>query len=142
MTLVTADTNLLASGVARRNPATAPAQFLDAWRDGRFDLVLSEHILGELARTLSLPYFRRYVSPTDADAFVALLRTDAVVVPLTVAVEGVATHPEDDLVLATSLSGRVDYLVTGDSKLQGLGAYQGVILVTPRDFILLLDRIQ
>lgn len=141
MKLVTADTNVLASGVARRNPDAAPALFLDAWRGRRFDLLLSEHILAELARTLALPYFRRHVTPADAAAFIVLLRADALISPLTVAVRGVATHPEDDLVLATVLSGRADYLVTGDIKLQGLGAYQGVTIVTPRAFVTLLDRL-
>ena len=135
MMLVTADTNLLASGVARRNPDAAPAQFIDAWRAGRLTLLLSEHILAELARTLSLPYFQRHVTPAQAAAFIALLRSDALIVAITATVHGAATHPEDDLVLATALSGQVEYLVTGDTKLQRLGSYAGMTIASPRAFV-------
>jgi hypothetical protein len=44
----------------------------------------------------------------------------------------VATHPEDDLILATALSGAADYLITGDSKLQKLGTFQSVTILSPR----------
>jgi predicted nucleic acid-binding protein len=41
----------------------------------------------------------------------------------------------DDLILATALSAQADYLVTGDSQLQGLGAYRGVAIISPREFL-------
>ena len=50
-----------------------------------------------------------------------------------------ATHPEDDLVLAAAVSARSDYLVTGDKKLQDLRSYQGVTIVTPREFLTILE---
>ncbi len=51
-----------------------------------------------------------------------------------------ATHPEDDLVLATAVSAAADYLVTGDKQLQRLGGYHGVAIVSPRDFLALLQQ--
>ena len=103
MTLVVGDANLLASGFVRRKEDTAPVLFLDAWRAGRFTLVVSQHLLIEVRRTLHRPYLQRFLSPAIADGFVTLLATDAVIVPITASVRGVATHPEDDLVLATAL---------------------------------------
>ena len=52
---------------------------------------------------------------------------------------GVATHPEDDLVLATAVSAQADYLVTRDRQLLKLGSYQGVAIVSPTEF---LDELQ
>jgi predicted nucleic acid-binding protein len=46
----------------------------------------------------------------------------------------VATHPEDDLILATAIARGASYLVTGDRKLRAVGAFQEVILLSPRDF--------
>ncbi len=60
---------------------------------------------------------------------------------ITVVVDGVATHPEDDHVLATVVSARARYLVTGDKKRQRLRRYRGVTILSPRDFLILLDRI-
>ncbi len=58
---------------------------------------------------------------------------------ITAEVHGVATHAEDDLILATAISARVEYLVTGDKKLQELRSYQGVAIVSPREFLDILE---
>jgi predicted nucleic acid-binding protein len=43
------------------------------------------------------------------------------------------------VILATAVSARADYLVTGDRQLLALGEYQGVQMVTPRDFLAILS---
>ncbi|TAK37024.1 MAG: PIN domain-containing protein [Chloroflexota bacterium] len=44
------DTNVLASGFVRRNPTSPVVQLLDAWHARLYTLVISEHIIAELAR--------------------------------------------------------------------------------------------
>ena len=68
-----------------------------------------------------------------------LLELQASFRPITREVHGVATHPEDDLILATAVSASADYLVTGDRHLQALGSYEGVRIVSPRDFLTILE---
>ncbi len=130
------DTNVLASWlVGRYRPESTPGGIIRAWRNGAFRLSVSEILLVELRRTLSQlsqPYFRERLTDAEiADAFV-LFQREAVFISLTVAVVGVATHPEDDLVLATTASALSDYLVTGDKRLQEVAAYHGVLLLSPR----------
>jgi putative PIN family toxin of toxin-antitoxin system len=134
------DTNVLASGFL--NPEPTPGQLLAAWREGLYTLVISEHILTELARTFRRPYFSRRLSPAQQAANITLLRQQATLTELTVSVTGIATHPEDDLILATALSGRAEYLVSGDAPLrQRLGAsYQAVRIVTPQEFLDILRK--
>jgi putative PIN family toxin of toxin-antitoxin system len=134
----TLDTNVLASGFAAGRRTSPPAQIVDAWRARLFTLATSEHILSEPERTFTRPYFARFLTPQEAADAITLLRSRAVVTTITVVVEGVATHPEDDLVLATAVSAGADYLVTGDQQLQQLGRYQGVTIVSPRRFLELL----
>ncbi len=131
------DTNVLASGFASR--ASVSGQLLHYWTYAAFDLVLSEHILNELHRTLQKPYFQQKLTQAQVAADLALLRREARIIPVTAIVQGVATHPEDDVVLATAVSGGADYLVTGDKKLQDLKTYQGVTILSPRDFLQLLQ---
>jgi len=52
---VTADANILASGMSRlrTRPDAAPVQFIQAWQANRFTLVLSDHVLGEVGDALS-----------------------------------------------------------------------------------------
>ena len=74
------------------------------------------------------------------EAAVALLRTEAILTPITVPVVGVATHPEDDLVLATGLSAGADYLGTRDRQLLKLGTYGGMRIVSPGELLGILER--
>jgi putative PIN family toxin of toxin-antitoxin system len=46
----------------------------------------------------------------------------------------VCRDPDDDVVLATALAGRVDYLVTGDDDLLALKNYCGIKIRSPRKF--------
>jgi putative PIN family toxin of toxin-antitoxin system len=91
--------------------------------------------LEELERTFQKPYFRRYLTAKQSARFLLLLRKRATVSPITVVVHGIATHPEDDRILATAISAKADYLVTGDTKLQRLGTYKAVTILSPRRFL-------
>jgi putative PIN family toxin of toxin-antitoxin system len=133
MKRVVLDTNILASGAISATGTVS--RILDAWRSGQFSVIVSAPILDELERTFQKPYFRRYLTERQSSRFLQLLRKRATVSPITVAVHGIATHPEDDLILATAVSAKADYLVTGDSKLQRVGTYQGVRILSPRRFL-------
>ena len=75
------DTNVLASALLRRGGI--PDTILRHWRRRAFQLVLSEHILTELARTLEQPYFKSRLPEGQGERDVTLLRRAARVVPLT-----------------------------------------------------------
>lgn len=134
------DTNILASGTV--TASTSPGQILDRWLDGQFELVVSEHIIEELESTLNKPYFQKHLTPKATTAFTELLQNEATVTPITIQVKGIATHPEDDLVIAAAVSGKVDYLVTGDGPLlRKVGSsYKGVTLISPSDFLEVLKK--
>jgi len=61
---------------------------------------------------------------------------------IAVQVAGVATHPEDHLVLAAAISARVDYLVTSDRRFRTrVPRYEGIVLLSPAEFLTILgDR--
>ncbi len=115
-----------------------------AWQANRFTLLISEGMILELAGKLVEPRIaQKYGLTTDDASFTtALLRTQGSLVAVS---DSQVTHitgdPEDDLVLATAHLGRADYLVTGDRKLLGLGEYEGVAIVSPREFLsLIMER--
>ena len=133
MIVAVLDTNVLVSAFPAHG--TVPASLIDAWRQGAYHLVVSEHILEELTETWRDPYWRARFSPTESAAAITLLRSAAIVTALTVEVAGVATHPEDDLILATAVAGDATYLVTGDRKLRAVGTFQDVTILSPREFL-------
>lgn len=101
-------------------------------------MILSDHIFLELERALTDPYFTRRLATDDIAAYLDFVRRAATFTPLTVTVQDVAAHAADDLVLATAVSAQADYLVTGDKKLQGVGTFGGVTIVSARRFLGLL----
>jgi putative PIN family toxin of toxin-antitoxin system len=133
VTRVVLDTNVLAPGFVGMTGAAA--RLVNRWRDGAYELVVSEHLLAELARAFADPYYAIRVHPDQARAILLLLRTTAVLTPITVAVSGVATQPEDDLVLATGLSGEAAYLATRDKQLLKLARYRGLAILHPVDLL-------
>jgi len=48
--------------------------------------------------------------------------------PITRRVQGIATHPEDDLVVAAAISADIDNLISGDTQLQRLEIHEGVTI--------------
>ena len=136
MLRVVLDTNQFVSSVLVHHGL--PAQVLDAWRQRQFILIVSPAIIAELRFTLNYPRIRRKYPITDADvqSLVALLTHDAVVVPGTVTVSGVIPDdPDDERVLACAVEGQAELIVSGDRHLLELDQYQGIPVITAREFL-------
>lgn len=140
MILLTPDANVLASGITHEH--TPPGRLLGEWSAGRIQFVVSEPLLKEVQQALAKPYFQR-LRPIDVlTREIAALSTGSVMVEVSRSVQGVATHPEDDVILATALSGSAAFLVTGDHDLLRLGSYEGVTIVTVRAFLAMLPGLR
>ena len=143
MILATLDTNILASGVRKLDdPVSTPGQVLSRWIEGEFDLACLSPILVELERTLNNRYFRRNLTDDQIADVLQLLRSQSSMTELSVTVVGVASHTADDLILATAASARASFLVTGDQALLDLREYDGVRIVSAREFLTILEQQQ
>ena len=138
MTRAVFDANVLAPAFA--NPTATAGRLIALWQAGGFELVVSEHVIAELRRTYADRYYAARMTSQQVDAAVAALRAAALVTILTVPVSGVATHPEDDLILSTALSAGADFLCTRDRQLLKLGMYQGLRIVSPGHLLALLTN--
>jgi putative PIN family toxin of toxin-antitoxin system len=103
-------------------------------------LILSEHILSELTRALNDRYFRERRSPASRAHYIEEIRMIATIVTPDVNLHGVATHPEDDVVLATAVAGQADFLCTRDRQLLNLRQVQGIVIVSPGELLSLLPQ--
>ena len=100
---------------------------------------MSDHILAELLRTLTNSYFAARISVQQRETAIETILKYASFEQVSEPVRGIATHPEDDLVLATAISAEADYLVTGDRQLLALGHPDRMGIVSAREFIPILD---
>ena len=124
---VVLDTNVLLAGLATHGLCDALVTLI--YRD--HVVILSEHILGEVAR-----HYRGKFKATksQADAAVAILRSASEIVE-PAAVPPKTVRDKDDLpVLGTAIAGVPTCIVTGDQDLLTRGHFRGIDIVTPRTF--------
>ena len=120
---VVLDTNVLISGLLFAGGP--PLRLMDAWRGGAFDLVLSDFVIDEMTRVWSHLAPRLKQTPADLSDFLDMLYLRGELVQLDQAMlAGAAAtalrDPNDVPILATLLSSRADWLVTGDNDLLAL----------------------
>lgn len=137
MRRVTLDANVLAPSFTGGRGASR--RLIEHWEDDDDELVISEHLLAELRRAFQDPYYRTRVSSQQAERVLTLLRAQAQFTAQFVPVVGVATHPEDDLVLSTALSGDASVLCTRDKQLLRLREYEAVAILSPGELLALLE---
>ena len=125
------------------NPSGTPAMLLQRARAGAFSLCLSEDILEETARALNRPRIQQgYGYATeDVEHFLATLIQTADIVHDIGNVPPVSRDPNDDVIIAAAVAAKATHLVTGDNDLLSLGSHEGVRIVTPRDFLHLLEPV-
>jgi len=133
------DTNVLVSALF--SSTSLPANLIELWRRGLFDLLTSADQLDELMRVTRYPKIRDRLTPALAGRLINELR-DLAVVLKDLPVVTVSPDPYDNYLLATAAAGGADFLVTGDKRdLLPLGRYGGSKIVTVRDFLVLNKRL-
>lgn len=101
-------------------------------------MVTSEVILGELESVLRRPkILRTFGGPTPSELreYLFVLRANAdIVTPVGTLDPIPEITPDDLMVLATTVTGKANVLVTGDAALLALKMIKGIPIVTPRSF--------
>jgi putative PIN family toxin of toxin-antitoxin system len=143
MIRVVLDANVIVSGVIHQ--AGPPGQLLQAALDaGKFTLVTSPSLLQEVAEALWEEKIRKYHRWDQQQllAFVARLHRHSQVTPGQLQVRVIADDPDDNAVLGCAHEGNAAYIITGDRHLLSLGAYEGITIVTPVQFLRVLAEHQ
>ena len=95
------------------------------------DLVLSRHILDEVARKLRMKFL--VGEALIQKSLAAMTRAAELVEPSDVPREA-CRDPDDLPVLGTAAAGRAELLVTVDNDLLELGSFEGTAIIRPGDF--------
>jgi putative PIN family toxin of toxin-antitoxin system len=117
-------------------PLGPPAQILRSARSGEIELVVSPHLLSELATVLARDKPRRYVSVEEAAEYVQGLARIGITVADPPLERSITRDPDDDYLAALATASGADVLVSGDRDL--LDADIDVTVLTPRE---LTDRV-
>jgi putative PIN family toxin of toxin-antitoxin system len=133
------DTNVLVSALI--SPAGVPATVIEAWRDGRFELVSSPALLAELEAVPRRPRIRRSAGLGDAGVrdLIALIAAAAIIIRPRSRLS-VLDDDADNRLLQAVTAAAADYLVTGDGELLARSSSAGADIVTPLRFRVILSE--
>ena len=126
---VVLDTNVLMSGIFFGGP---PATIIAAWAEGELELLASVDILTEYRRVGDR--LRKKYPAVDLNPVLDLvIRESRIVEPVPINAD-VCSDKDDLKFLACALAGNADCVVSGDRALLRASGYEGIEVMTPRQF--------
>lgn len=126
---VVLDTNVVISGIFFGG---IPGRILESWREGELQLVFSPRIFEEYRRVAEILETKH--GPLEIMSILALLLSEGVLVQDSELPEPVCDDPDDDKFLACALTSGTTIIVSGDRDLLDLDRYEGIDILTPREF--------
>ncbi len=129
---VVCDTNVLIAGLV----ADGLCRDIVKRRLLTLELFSSQALLDELAKKLR----EKFDLDPDELPILDAYRQKVVIVRPTVLPKPVCRDPDDDQVLATAIAAQAVVILTGDDDLLVLKEHQGIRILSPRQFVALLDQ--
>lgn len=123
------DTNVFVSGVFFAGP---PYQILEAWRDGKLQMVISQQILDEYMRVGEI--LSSQFPAISLQPIFELVTVEAEIVFPHTLPEPVCDDPDDDKFLACAIASKCKLIVSGDKHLLQVSGFKGVDIIKPREF--------
>lgn len=130
------DTNVLVSGLI--NPLGPPGQILTLFLDNQFTLLTDSRIVLEYKRVLSshhLPF-----SQSTAQKLIEFVSQEGESISAA-PISQRLVDPDDEAFLEVALSGKADFLITGNLKHFPTNSNWDVKIVSPREFIEIFRKV-
>ena len=127
--IVVFDTNVLIAAIITEGICS---KLLHRARAGEFSLVSCPFIMQELRRILSKKF--RLGKDEITSSMEPISEAISKVIEHSLKVKDTCRDADDDNIIACAVAAKAGYLVTGDTDLLALKSYQGVKIITPRDF--------
>ncbi|MDZ8140761.1 MAG: putative toxin-antitoxin system toxin component, PIN family [Nostoc sp. DedQUE04] len=127
------DTNVLLSAIGWKG---SPYHCIDLARQGRVKGLICPEILDELTEKLEQ---KLKFTPIQVIETIADLLTFLRLITIANTLNFLTTDPNDNMVLECAVVGNATHIVTGDKRhLLPLGSYQGIAIVSAKDFLTLV----
>ena len=131
MVRVVLDTNVFVSILLKSKSCL---KIRNAFLDGAFDIVTSPDLIKELIATIGKPKFKNIFDHHEIKNLIELINIDAI---LSIPEEKITVcrDPADNIILECAVSGKADFIVTGDKDLLTLKSFRKVPIITPKKFL-------
>ena len=131
------DTSVLVAALARSS--SSARRIVDAWREGRLDVVSSRATLREAELVLDSRWLGRLVSRERITALLQLLRTRSTMVEIAPLGDLALKDEGDRRLVEAAVAGNATYLVSADQELLRYRGYGSTEFVTPAEFLRLVS---
>ena len=136
------DTNLYISFLLKPGSPAPPSTIVRAGLQGRFRLLIGDPTVDEvLNKTASKSSLSKKITRSQVDALLDVLVVAGEPISLAASViPAISRDRKDDYLLAYAIAGRATHLVTGDRDLVELEHDFGFQIVTPTQFVRILEQ--
>jgi len=128
MIKVVLDTNIIISGL--NFPKGKPAQILELLAYGVIRNFISESILEETAKILGEKFFWEKEKTKSAKLLNIFSKNIKPKNRL-----HIIPHQADNRIIECAVAGKVDFIISGDKHLLGIGVYRNIKIVTPDELL-------
>lgn len=134
------DTNVFVSGATIGT--NVPSHIINYWRNQDFVMVVSPQLIAEYEEVLRRPSVMEYtgLSLQESTHYIQEVKDRAYMTSGLLTLNVLKNDPDDNMVLACAKEGMATHLVTGNTKHFPSEEYQGIKIVTPRQFLSLLTK--
>ena len=135
MLKVVIDTNIFVSGVLVEG--SNPSLIIKAWkRAKKYQLFVTEEILQEILKVMQ----RLDVPHNIITDWNKVIRKNALFVVPSKKIEAIKEDPSDNKFLECAIESGADYIISGDKHLKGLKEFQGIKIVSAKEFLGILSK--
>jgi len=128
------DTNVLIAALI--HPRGTSASILNAWLDGRVEVIASEATMREAELVLGGGWLGRMVSAEAVESLLEALRTRSTLIEEPALIADLRLKDAGDLrMVEVAVGGGARYVVTTDREFLRQQGYAGVEFVTPSEFV-------
>jgi putative PIN family toxin of toxin-antitoxin system len=128
------DTNLWISFLITNNLNILSELFLFE----RFQIIFSDELFNEFLDVARRPKFKKYFDEKSVQLLIENISEQLEFIEVASAIT-ICRDLKDNFILALSIDGNVDYIVTGDKDLLSLNGFKGKKIITINEFIKIID---
>lgn len=111
-----------------------------AWKSGKLTLLFTEETLEEFVKVLHYPKFGLSEEEIDYLLYVEVLPFSEVIEKVYTLSENSCRDKDDTKFLECALSGKADFIVSGDNDLLTLKEFKGIRILNPSEFKEVLEK--
>ncbi|MDG6923809.1 MAG: putative toxin-antitoxin system toxin component, PIN family [Nitrososphaerota archaeon] len=117
-----------------------PRELWNRVLEQKIEFISSTELLLEFEDVIARPRFKKYLKQSNLTKFHNILLQNVHTTSIKYNFDVIKEDEDDNLVLETGYSGRVDYIVSGDEHLLGLKSFKGMKILNINEMLEILKE--